>query len=336
MQKAIVFLVFFQASLLFSQQSDFSYISFTKADIIAKNTKSRRLYELNKLTINLTKDLHTDVEKVRAIFKWICLNVANDFRLYAKNERKREKFKKDSLKLSEWNSELKTELFSRLLRRKKTICTGYAYLFKEMCSIAGIESKMIYGFGRTADVLEFDPAYPNHTWNAVKLNNKWYLCDATWAAGISLPERKKFTFKYNDGYFLTDPELFINNHYPIYPEDALLKKNIPTFEEFAQLPLIYGGAYKYFKNHNSPSKMYNELKVDTAFNFKYILKDNVEFKDVKLVFIKGIIEFSRKPEITKEENIISLNYWFRKTGYYDVHLYLNDEILATYIFNIKP
>ena len=66
MSKIGFFLLFFYISFSFAQQSDFKHIDFSKADYIAKTVKTKRLYELNKLTFKLTKDLETDVEKVRA------------------------------------------------------------------------------------------------------------------------------------------------------------------------------------------------------------------------------------------------------------------------------
>ena len=66
------------------------------------------------------------------------------------------------------------------------MCTGYAYLIKELCFLANIESEIIDGYARTvrSNIDALDMA--NHSWNAVKLNNKWYLCDATWSSGYTL------------------------------------------------------------------------------------------------------------------------------------------------------
>ncbi|MGB1043434.1 MAG: hypothetical protein ACPGU6_08575, partial [Tenacibaculum sp.] len=123
MYKTRFFFLLLFVKVSFGQQSDFSHINFTKADNIAKLYKSKRLLELNKTTYNLTKNLSTDVEKLRAIYVWICNNIANDFSLYSLNERKRKKYVKDSLKLQDWNSKFKKKLFKKLLKKKKTICT---------------------------------------------------------------------------------------------------------------------------------------------------------------------------------------------------------------------
>lgn len=333
MQKLFALFFLISWSVCVGQQSDFKNISFTKADKIAKLTKSKRLFELNKLTLNLTKNLNTDIEKARAIYKWICLNVANDYKLFAKNNRKRKKLKNDSVKLAEWNSELKRELFSKLLKNKRTICTGYAYLFKEMCNIADIECKMVYGFGKTVDFMRFDPDYPNHTWNAIKIDNKWYLCDATWTAGITLPSEGYFKFNYSDGYFLTEPELFLFNHYPIQKEFFLLE-NIPSFQEFVDAPLLYRGAYEILKNHISPKKMHHEIYKDSIVEFKYQLKKDIDIKKLKFIAPKGDNDIVFKPIIKKKDDILILKHHFKKSGYYDFHLYLNKEIIATYTFNV--
>lgn len=332
MQKAIVVIFLFVTSVCLAQQSDFKKISFKKADRIAEKTKSRKLLALNELTIKLTKDLPTDVEKVRAIYKWICLNVASDFRLFHKNERLRKKYKNDSVKLAEWNSELKRDLFPKLLNRKKTICTGYAYLFKAMCDVVDIENKMVFGFGRTADVTEFDPNYPNHTWNVVKLNNKWYLCDATWAAGTAYEDR--FKFDYNDGFFLTSPELFIYNHYPLNPDFALLGNKIPTFNDYVEMPLFYGKAYEVFEKPISPSKMYQKVKKNKTVSFTYQLKKQIDLNKLKITIFNGVRDISYKPKLEKKENLITLKHTFRKTGFFDVHIYLENDFLATYTINV--
>ena len=330
--KFLGLLLFIQTS--FAQQSDFSHINFTKADNIARKYKSKRLLELNKITYDLTKDLKTDVEKLRAIYYWITHNVANDFNLYTLNERKRSCYIKDSIKLQNWNSKFKKKLFKKLLRKKKTICTGYAYLLKEMATIAGLESKMVNGIGRTSSVDIESISMPNHTWNVVKLNNKWYLCDPTWSTGISFPEEGRFEFKYNNGYFLTDPKLFYQNHYPIESKFTLLENHNSSFSSFVELPLLYGDAFNYIKEPLAPIKMYHEIKQNSKFTFQYKLSKKVDKKNVKLVYFVGDDEKKLKSEIHIIDSVLTVNHTFRKKRYYDVHVFINNKIIATYTINV--
>ncbi|APZ47981.1 hypothetical protein BW723_17490 [Polaribacter reichenbachii] len=334
MPKTTFYLLLFYVSIGFSQQSDFKHINFTKADKIANATKTKRLYELNKLTYDLTSNLETDVEKLRAIYVWICNNIANDFRLYTLNERKRNRFEKDSLKLENWNSKFKKILFKKLLKKKKTICTGYAYLLKEMCKIVGIESYMVNGFARTATVDFSTLTMPNHTWNVVKLNNKWYLCDPTWSTGISFPEEGRFQFIYNNGYFLADPELFFMNHFPADNQFSLLGETTPNFTEYTELPLVYGDAFTIVKEHIVPKKMHHILKKNAVFTFKYLLKEEHNINKVKFVIDSGASEKTIKPEFNIENSILTLKHTFKSKGFFDVHLYIENKLIATYTFKV--
>lgn len=331
----ILLLVFFWILPSHSQQSDFKDVDFTKADNIARSYRKSKIKELNKLTISLTQNLNSDIEKFRAIYMWVTHNIANDHKLYKKNNRKRKKFANDSIALEEWNSKLKIELFKKLIRRKKTICTGYAYLIKEMSEIVGIEAKIIPGIGKTTELSdEEDFKYPNHSWNVVKLNEKWYLCDPTWAAGISYPEQGRFSFDYNNGYFLSDPEMFIMNHYPIDSKWSLLGQNTPSFREFIEAPIIYGDAYNSLLKHVLPKKMHHEIQKNDFIEFQYILKKEINLDKVKFVVVNGVDEYAKTPKKTKEGKNLSLQLQFKNRGFYDLHLYFGNELIASYTVNV--
>jgi len=333
MQKALFVCIFF-VNICVAQIADFNHINFSKADDIAKSYRSKNLLNLNEITFNITKDLETDLEKLRAIYVWICNNIANDFGLYTKNKRKRERFQKDSIRLHEWNSEFKTLLFKRLLKKKKTICTGYAYLLKEMCKIVGIEAKIVNGFGRTSTVDFSTLTEANHSWNMVKIDEKWYVCDPTWATGISFPEEGRFDFQFNEGYFLTTPQLFFKNHFPMVKEFSLLKGKTPTLQEFIEMPLLYGEAYNFLESHISPNKMYQEIKQNDVFTFEYQLKKNIIINDLKLISSTGNNDKTLKPEINLQNKKLAITYQFKHKGFYDVHLYHQQKIIATYTFNV--
>ncbi|WP_298778749.1 transglutaminase domain-containing protein [uncultured Polaribacter sp.] len=334
MQKfRFLFLLLF-VKVCFSQQSDFNHINFNKADYIAKSYKSKRILELNKITFDLTKNLETDVEKVRAIYIWICNNIANDFRLYSLNELKRKRYKNDSIKLDNWNSKFKKKLFKKLLRKKRTICTGYAYLLKEMCNVIGIESKIVNGIGRTSTVDLSNIKMPNHTWNVVKLNSKWYLCDPTWSTGISFPDDGKFQFKYNNGYFLTEPNLFFLNHYPIEQKYSLLNIENSTFSKFLEFPILYGEAFNILKKQIYPTKMHHTLQKNEVFTFQYLIKKQIDLNKIKFVIYNGLEEKNYTPKIELQNNILTLKHIFKSKGFFDFHLYINNEIISTYTFKI--
>lgn len=59
------------------------------------------------------------------------------------------------------------------------ICGGYTDLFKNTMSYLGIESREIRGHVDNAYNPNTLPGEPNHAWNQVKINNKWYNLDIT-------------------------------------------------------------------------------------------------------------------------------------------------------------
>ena len=54
---------------------------------------------------------------------------------------------------------------------------------------------------------------PDHEYNVIKLENKWYPIDSTWGAGHI--EGKTFVKSYKEFYFLVNPELLIRSHFPV-------------------------------------------------------------------------------------------------------------------------
>lgn len=208
----IIVFVFMLPAL--GQRGDFDSVDFTLADQLAQEHKGDDLYALPVLVHKLTAPLQTDVERFRAIYYWVTHNVQGDFHLNAENDMMHKKFKTDSLGLAQWNQGFKKEVFNILLNQKRTLCSGYTYLIQKMASLAGIQCEIIDGFGLINKQKLEDLDLPNHSWNAVKLNGKWYLCDATWAAGYTDLNTYLFEFDYDDSYFLMAPSDFAKTHRP--------------------------------------------------------------------------------------------------------------------------
>ena len=84
--------------------------------------------------------------------------------------------------------------------------------------------KNITGYAKGDEYSVLVEPKDDHEWNAVKINGKWCLIDATWDAG-----------KTNYTYFCTDPKCFVRDHLPKKPENQFLDKTIdlPTFHNLA-------------------------------------------------------------------------------------------------------
>lgn len=335
MEKIKTIIILLLSISSYAQLDDFAELDFTKADSIANHYDGENLDNLPLLTHKLTDNLNTDVEKFRAIYTWVSTNIDNDYSNATKNQRKRKKLFNDKKALDAWNNKFKTQVFRKLLKDKKTICTGYAYLVKELAAIADIECKIIDGYGRNIDNNIGELSIPNHSWNAVFLNNKWYLCDPTWSSGYTLLPEYKYISDYNDGYFLAEPKRFAKNHYPLQDKWFLLK-NKPDTEEFLHGPLVYGETFKNTITTVSPSTMYIETIKNVTNTFTLEVSNSFELNDLSLEIISGSNSRKVAPiEPTVHSNILKFDYSFKNTGNHDFHIKLKDKAIVTYLIKVK-
>jgi transglutaminase/protease-like cytokinesis protein 3 len=329
-------IVFIFVRPIFAQQSDFSHINFSKADGNALSCKNEKLNNLPQLVDKLTVGLPTEAERFRAIYLWVCTNISNDYSLFLKNERKRRRFEKDSLKLSHWNSQFNKTIFRELVNNKKTICTGYAYLVKKLANLANLNCEIIHGYGRTSTTNIDELITPNHSWIAVELNGKWYLCDPTWASGLQNASTFQFTFQYNDGYFLSEPELFAVNHFPIENKWFLLEGNTITFKAFLKAPVIYGKAYENLLAISSPKKMLQTILKNEKANFEFVLQKLIAQKEISLLIDNGHHIKKTKPTSTSiKGNSLTIEQLFNSNGFYDIHVYFGEDLISTFTVRVK-
>lgn len=316
---------------LCSQNLDFSNMDFRKADSVAQQYAHHSLYDLKALATKLTNPFADDVEKFRAIYYWVCNTIESDYEYYLWNEKEREKFKDHPEKLKAWNDTFSKRVYKRLLDQNKTVCTGYAYLIRELSYWAGLTSVIVDGYGRSAHSNVSGPGTPNHSWNAIQLNEKWYLCDATWSSGTIDPTTGSFTKKFDPSYFLPSPILFARNHYPLDTSRMLLDTN-PLLRDFLDAPIVYKAAYKYNINPTFPSTFIVSLTKGEAITicFQKSQKEGLESFELK---INGSI---KKPILIVERNgQYCVEYTFKNRGNYTVHALLNSEYLFTYRIHVR-
>jgi len=328
-----VFLIF--QTVLHGQQKDFNLIDYEKADNIANKLEGASLKNLPLLTYNLTNDLKTDVEKFRAIYVWVCTNIENDYVSYIRTKNKRKKIKKNNASFLVWNKSYTPKMFQRLVKDKKTACTGYAYLIKEMANLADLPCEIVNGFGRVLNADLNIKSVPNHSWNAIQLQQKWYLCDATWSAGTFIINEDIPVFKknYAEGYFLTSPELFKRNHYPIDKKWLLSDPNY-KFEDFLAEPLLYKDAFEFSTYPITPNKMNISLNKESAFEMIVQSEKKIVKKMFQFIFNDGNKSKTIIPEVEVIKNGYLLRHQFQFKGTYDLHLNLNKKPLATYVINV--
>lgn len=269
--------------------------SFKHVDDFVARTNSEKFSSLGNLAIFLTKQFNDEQSKVRSIYTWIALNL-----LYDKNailsDKKRSQQAEDV-----WKS-------------KEAVCEGYANLFHEMCSKAGIESRIVKGYVNSID--ELNMRFPNHAWNSVKIDGKWKLLDVTWASVSEYVNNSKSGYFSNnyiqqkiDNYFLVNPTRMILTH---LPEDPYwqLQNNYVSME-------IYQKGAEHIKtrlqNLGSESNNFEKLiahyesldSLDRSISFLERMEQNKQNK-VKEYGL-GIAYFYKAQRILKNSNNYTVN-----------------------------
>lgn len=181
----------------------------THVDSIIGKLRIKSTKDTFSLADTLTKRFKSDTEKVRAIYFWMTQNIAYDGKALRKGCP------------VPFEGNLENYLDNRVihtLKTKKGVCEDYALVFACLCRRAGIKCIKVTGYALTtkpARIFQmFKKFTSEHAWNAVEIEGKWYLIDVTWASGFTNAGVTKFTRRLNDFYYLTDPKLFILDHYP--------------------------------------------------------------------------------------------------------------------------
>jgi hypothetical protein len=198
---------------------------FVQIDRHADNAPEYAEKSVQSLSRYLVGPARSDEEKARAIFRWITRNITYDTRSYFTG----------TAKPSSPNS---------VLQNKTAVCEGFSGLFKTLGREAGLEIETIGGYakGYASSVGERFSGPPNHAWNAVKINGRWRLMDATWGAGY-MDENGRYVRSFNDYFFFTPPEKLIYTHFPENPEWQLLPEKV-TLDEFEKMAFLRPGFFQ--------------------------------------------------------------------------------------------
>jgi hypothetical protein len=345
--KVCLFVCFVLVSAsLHAQLADFRHRNFHRADSIADVHFGAPVTDLAALSGNLTHSLLQEEEKFRAIYKWVCNNIEFDYEVFRINREKRDKFDTpEALKV--WNKKLTPVVFRHLVEEKKTVCTGYAWLVQQLAQHAGISCRIVDGYGRNATVNVRKGGKPNHSWNAVKLNNKWYLCDPTWASGAYDADREVFVKKYDDSYFLADPKVFVRNHYPLETQWTLLGNEhskpeatgersggIPTLQEFLNGPMIYSSSYRQNITQLYPSTFDIAATKNEPVNFRFA-SDRVMEQVALSIHRKDHVRSYQPELVINPDGLYSVDHTFTEKGRHIVHVLLNNSYAFTYAVTVN-
>ena len=215
-------------------------LAFAEIDSIALTIPAEYTKNVKQLSQKLTSNTQTDIEKVRAIYKWVTTYINYDW----------ETFKEKNIT---------DQSAIKVLKTRMAVCEGYANLFKALCEEAKIACEVVNGYTKGADYqIGMSIDEPNHSWNAVSIAGKWHLIDPTWGASDK-------NNRMNDYYFLPPPEKLIYTHFPERSIWQLLTRKI-SMQEFERKLLVYPPFFEVnLQNFN-----YIESLIETNFPTIYL------------------------------------------------------------------
>lgn len=174
-----------------------------------QNLKKRNpeLYIKNVCNI-INQNSENDFERVKLAHDIICLIMTYDDQSY-------------------WSGRYPSQDFETALKSGKSVCSGFANVFKKFCDELKIPCDVVMGYtkgvGFNPNATTFNN---NHDWNVVRIDGFWYLVDCTWDEGFM--DGRTSVKSYNTNYLFARPEKMIYSHYPEKSEYQLLNKKFTS------------------------------------------------------------------------------------------------------------
>ena len=179
----------------------------------------KTLQQLEGLIQNFTKDKPI-IDQHWIIFYWIARNIEYDA-------------------VSFLNGTIPSQTVENVFNTKKSVCEGYSRLYKHLCNHIKIPCEKISGYAKGfgfRDGSDTKFSKTNHAWNAVQIDEHWYLLDSTWGTG-HLNTQNQFARELNTFYFLVRSEQMIYSHLPEEDRWQLLREPISK-KQFGQMPQL--------------------------------------------------------------------------------------------------
>ncbi|MCP9261193.1 hypothetical protein DINM_004580 [Dirofilaria immitis] len=230
-----------------------STVVFEAIDEVAITIAQSEITTFTELIRALTANARNDIEKARAIYRWITIK---------------------NLDVMQFDTHIDSNTPMGLLRGIKYGTESYHVLFKRLCSYAGLHCVVIKGYSKSAG---YQPGYRfednrfRNTWNAVYLSGSWRFVQCNWGARhlVNAKEGSARTsnrsdslrYEYDDHYFMTDPqrendEGFLSGIYlRIFPQESewQLLKNPITLQQFEALPFVRSLFFRYGLSFTDPN-----------------------------------------------------------------------------------
>lgn len=302
----------------FSMQAQ---ISQTIKTTVAGYPKSISNYK--KLAGFIKRDFDNDHDKAAAIYVWIAENIAYDVKAFLGKKKSFTYSYKTLAEKALKEKQHQEKMVQTVFKSKKAVCEGYSGLYKQLCDLTDVNCVIISGDSKTmlSDIGRM-PDRSTHAWNAVKIDGKWHLVDATWGAGSVDFGRKKFVKNYSDSYFFTNPEIFFLNHYPKNTDWLFTEK---TKKDFSKLPLFHSNYIGLGLELILPTSGVITKAPNKKIKFKIKTEKNI--KDLSFGFTKDKYATKIAAERKGDFLVFEIPATHKKSGYLTVY-YLNKALIS--------
>lgn len=244
---AVVVIILFAAAFLLSASPVFGrsttqHSQFTTIDAYARACPAAAKTSLDAVATYLKKATFTDIEKARSIYVWLTAHISYDDKSY------------NSGNYADNSAE-------GVLRSKKAFCAGFADLYTALGLRMGLNIKTVIGYAKGYGYSEgegFEDS--NHAWNAIEVDGKWRIFDATWGEGYGVTGSKGQLVsvkQFNADWFDVEPEYAIFSHYPENPSVAYLTTKL-SLSEYVRLP--YYTPRELYTQNKQPYQLIADVK----------------------------------------------------------------------------
>ena len=226
----------------------------------------KKFASAERLAEQINTDFSSDTEKVRAVYTWLATNISYDLERFYNGDTQINFSYVDQEDYQRKLAAVNMHSVKETLRTNKAVCEGYARTFKAVSELLGVPCLFIGGYSKAgiADIGK-NPSQEDHAWNAVRINNKWHLIDATWSAGNTY--NNKWVPNFDDFFFFTDPDQFALSHLPGDAELLFTNKKISK-KDFYSTPVYAKEFSKSKLKLISPLKGALSIKTNDSIKFE--------------------------------------------------------------------
>ncbi|CAL2101983.1 Transglutaminase superfamily protein [Tenacibaculum sp. 190130A14a] len=273
----------------------------------------------------------SNLEKVRAVYTWIGINIKYDYMLYDSNLLRQPEFIvfNDQSDLNWIKKRKKKEIAQKAFSKKKGLCTGYAYLFQRICNLIDIPNELIFGYTKTSfQDIGIKPTTKNHVWNSVNIDNRWLLIDVTFGSGYMYKDvwQQHLNFKYFDAR-----KKFLKlTHFATGLKWKRFMKQ-KEFQQFCEDPFFQNAFLK--SNIEIITPTVGEIIINKRERIRLTVKKLSKSDKIRYLYLHDKI-LHKAQVVNKHERLTNL-YFKNPKRDTSLHIYINNELALEYKIKVR-